>query len=119
MFGNSNRNSTKWSYFDSSFQTWVTTPATASPSSNIVYVGLNDNSLRAFNPDGTQAWLYQASGGFSIVTGSDGTIFLTEGKNLSAVTSAGMLKWTYQAQANGSSPAIGSDGTAYLTIPAA
>ncbi len=116
---------------DSLWQTATGDAVTCSPavgSDGTVYVGSNDNSFYAFNPDGSVKWSYAAKSVFdtsSAAIGSDGTIYAgcTDG-NVYAFNPSGSLRWTYTVPTppassgldNGldSSPAIGSDGTIYI-----
>lgn len=76
-----------------------------------------DETLRAYNPDGTSKWTY-AFGGTDDSTGSpaiaaDGTIYFATSLVLYSVSSAGALNWS---QSNGyrSNPVLAGDGTLYI-----
>jgi large repetitive protein len=84
-----------------------------------VYVGSQDSSLYAINPDGTSRWSYATGAGVSFSSpaiGSDSTVYVgSDDNNLYAINSDGTLKWSY---ATGSyiysSPAVANDGTIYV-----
>ena len=84
-----------------------------------VYVGSNDYSLYAINPDGSFKWKYQTGSKVrsSPAVGFDGTVYVgSDDKYFYAINPDGSLKWKYQTGGYGiySSPVIGSDGTIYV-----
>jgi len=83
-----------------------------------VYVGSNDWSLYAVNPDGTMRWRFP-TGEYvwsSPAVGADGTIYVgSADRNLYAVSPDGTEKWEFLTIAGVySRPAIGGDGTVYV-----
>jgi len=83
----------------------------------------NNNSDTSLSPNGgcnkQQRWfVYLGSQVFfsSPAVAADGTIYIgTEGGELVAVTSAGVIKWSYQTSGPiWTSPVIGADGTVYI-----
>jgi len=93
-----------------------TAPAVADDGT--IYVGCSDNSLYAYNPDGSLKWQYDTDGGItsSPAIGSDGTVYFGSHDNyVYAIDASGNLKWKYGTSSNvTSSPAIGADGTIYV-----
>merc|ERR1711871_1687210 len=101
--------------------------------SGILYVGTTDNSLAAFNSDGTQAWKLSLGGPIVAppTLGSDGTIFVgSSDMRIYSVSSEGTLIWSY-SMSNGlmssaltkgglsgifSSIAIGANGVLYFQV---
>jgi len=116
---------------DAAWQTTTGDAVTCSPAvgtDGTVYVGSNDNSFYAYNPNGTLRWSHAAGSVFdtsSAAIAPDGTVYAgcTDG-NVYAFSAGGTLKWTYAVPAppassgldNGlsSSPAIAPDGTVYI-----
>jgi outer membrane protein assembly factor BamB len=101
-----------------------------------VYVGWGDGNLYAVNPPATGAegvlkWSFYTSGMLGVsapALGTDGTVYVgTGGGNLFAISppvsgKAGVLKWRYSttdgsisAVAGVSAPALGADGTVYVS----
>jgi outer membrane protein assembly factor BamB len=100
-------------------------PAVGSDGS--VYVGSDDGTFYAFNPDGSLKWSHATSGSFdtsAATVGPDGTIYAggSDGK-VYAFNPDGSLKWTYTiptpsdstlSSAVAASPALAADGTLYV-----
>jgi subtilisin family serine protease/outer membrane protein assembly factor BamB len=96
----------------------TSTPAVGSDGT--LYVGSNDGSVYAVNPDGSPRWSYPTSGyidnaspalasdGSVIVGSSDGYLYALNG-------STGALAWRFQASSPiSTTAAIGGDGTLYF-----
>ena len=95
-----------------------------------IYIGDRDNTLTAFDPDGTKKWLYNHGFEGDILTsptiGSDGTIYFAFAQNFygAGVFTAlnpnappdGSLKWKYVIGSfmDASSPAIDQAGFLYM-----
>jgi outer membrane protein assembly factor BamB len=84
-----------------------------------VYVGSDDHSLYAINPDGTKKWSYETGDSIqsSPAIGRNGTIYVgSEDHNLYAVNPEdGTKKWQYEAGGKITcTPAIGPDGVTYI-----
>lgn len=92
-----------------------------------IYIGSEDNSLYAFNPDGSKKWSYPAGEPFvdtAPAVGADGTVYAgPAGGSLYALTPAGALKWSFAIAEDSSSggensiacsPTVGADGTIYV-----
>ena len=86
-----------------------------------LYVGSDDETLYAINPDGLLKWTFSTNGQIlsSPAIGADGTgtiVYVgSEDDNLYAINPDGSQKWAFPT--NGqihSSPAIGTDGTIYV-----
>lgn len=82
------------------------------------------NTLWALNADGTLKWSHVTndySGSMSIVVsppviGKDGIIYVSfTGNKLYAIKPDGTLKWTYATLEYSNSPALGSDGSIYIS----
>lgn len=91
-------------------------PATIAADGTILVVSA-DETLRAYNPDGTTKWTY-AFGGGDDSTGSpaiaaDGTIYFATSTMLYSVQPTGTLNWS-QNTGYRSDPALGADGTIYI-----
>ena len=111
-------------------QRWklFTEQSTASPvidANGTIYVSGHENNhqvytLLAVNPSGTPKWQFVTGSTVADALNStpaiaaDGTIYFTTQKNLVAVNPDGTLKWYLPIATNGSSPAVGPDGTIYL-----
>jgi hypothetical protein len=88
-----------------------------------IYIG--DDGPYAPRPDGTFRRQYRDQTLFSSapqLTGGDGTVYWRESRDFWAVTPAGETKWHLGIPAPDNSgiepaPAIGSDGTLYVTLP--
>ncbi len=101
----------------------VTGAAAVGPDGTI-YIGSDDNSLYAFNQDGSLRWSHASGAPFDTsapAIGPDGTVYAgSEDGKLYAFSAAGTLAWTYSlptaASGNGisCSPALASDGTVYF-----
>lgn len=92
-----------------------------------VYIGSDDSTLYAFNPDGTTQWIYTGGEGFdssSPAVGPDGSVYAGDGDGfLYSLGSGGTLNWKYAVPNSvgsggsnyiSSSPAVGADGTVYF-----
>jgi outer membrane protein assembly factor BamB len=77
------------------------------------------NYLRAFNPDGSEAWTLELAddGDFaSPAVGPDSTVYLGAGRYLYAVSPAGTVKWRDSLSAViNSCPAVANESTLYVT----
>lgn len=106
-------NTVKWSYKTSN----LVRSSASIAADGTVYVGSSDNSLYAFNSDGSYKWSYTTGivNYSSPAIGADGTIYVGTSK-LYAIKPDGKLKWSYTpgGSLNYSSPAIGADGTIYI-----
>ena len=103
----------------------LSTPAVAKDGT--IYIGSMVGKVFAINPDGTRKWQFDTGGTTvesSSAIGADGTIYFgvnptAQGKpNVFALNPDGTLKWKYSTRLHASimaSPAIGSDGTVYIT----
>lgn len=82
-------------------------------------VGGTPNVMYAVHPDGTIAWTF--SSGSELLTGNpavapDGTVYVSSFQgNLFALNPDGTVKWSYALGGATSDPALGSDGTIYIT----
>lgn len=90
-----------------------------------IYIGSEDGNLYAVKSDGTVKWKYPTEEGISSspVIASDGTIYVTSGMTLYAISSSGKGKWVYTIPVEkysslwlNSPPAIGKDGTIYVGV---
>lgn len=88
----------------------------------IVYVGSNDEKLRAIEPDGTEKWSFSAGSAIRIppVIDDDGTIYIgTQDGRVIAVNLDGSQRWEFDPgigkQVN-SEMALAADGTLYASI---
>lgn len=93
------------------------TPAIADDGT--VYLGsLDDQTFRAFGPDGQLRWTFTADGfiGSSAAVGDDGTVYFGTLKGtVYALGPDGKEKWTYAIGAPVlASPALAADGTLYV-----
>jgi outer membrane protein assembly factor BamB len=83
-----------------------------------IYLGVWNGDLRAFLPDGSPKWVFNAGREIrsSPAIGSDGTIYIgSRDRKIYAVAPDGKMKWDFMTGAwVDSSPAIGVDGTIYL-----
>ncbi|WP_214495047.1 PQQ-binding-like beta-propeller repeat protein [Thermosipho sp. 1244] len=88
-------------------------------SDETIYIGSKDGYLYAINSDGTLKWKFKAGNWIttSPIMGSNGIIYVVSSYYLYAINSDGTLKWKYtlSSVASYSTPAIGSDGTIYIT----
>jgi len=97
-------------------------PVNSSPAvscDGTVYVGSDDGTLSAINPDGTLKWKYVTGG--SIVASPSvnedcSVIYIgSVDRQIYAINANGTLRWVIPTKSNFySSPAIGSDGTVYI-----
>ncbi|MFC1848369.1 PQQ-binding-like beta-propeller repeat protein [Chloroflexota bacterium] len=110
----------KWTYETDS---WVSSLSPAIDASGIVYFSSNDNYIYAIRPDGALNWRYYAGGGArpssSPVIAPDGTIYVGGGgfpQSLLAINRDGTLKWACSTDGYiMGAPALGHDGTIYVT----
>ena len=83
-----------------------------------IYIGSRGDTLRAFAPNGNIKWSfyvrYQPDFTTSPVIDDDGTIFFSS-TYLFALNPDGSVKWQYYLEETRGSPAVGSDGTVYVT----
>jgi len=115
---------------DSRWQSATTDAVTCSPAvgpDGSVYIGGDDNTFYAFNPDGSVKWTHVAADPFdtsAAAVGPDGTVYAGcfDG-NLYAFNPDGSMKWTFAVPTPSdptldsgiaSSPSLGSDGTVYF-----
>ena len=89
--------------------------------SGIVYVGSNDNSLHAFNTDGSTKWTYSTDNWVDSTPAlsEDGVIYFGSWDNkLHAVNSSnGARVWVYETNSHvTSSPVLGSNGLGVMVI---
>jgi outer membrane protein assembly factor BamB len=116
---------------DSLWQATTTDSVTGSPAvapDGSIYVGSTDNSLYAFNADGSVKWSY-ATGGFidtcSPAIADDGTIYTgsNDGKVRAFTPASSNPKWTFTVPTPtdtalttsvSNSPAIAADGTVFI-----
>jgi hypothetical protein len=77
--------------------------------------GVSNGCLYAINSDGSQKWRYHANGGNgSPAIGSDGTIYISGGRFLQAVSPEGTNRWSFAYVVNQgtyASPSVGQDGS--------
>lgn len=120
--------SLKWSiYFSREFGDRDDYSSPVISPEGIIYIGSNNDTLYAINPEGTIKWSYGVVPGdegwdgivSSPAVGPDGTIyFATNGIFFYALKPNGTLKWKKQVFYGGGdhyiSPCIGNDGTIYL-----
>jgi len=112
------------------FETGGSVGSPAIGSDGTIYFGSDDFCLYAVNPDGSEKWRFEdgAKGMRSPTIGSDGTIYVSAlGSRLYAVNPDGSEKWNFKTAGwvshptegvssdNLYSPAIGSDGTIYVS----
>lgn len=105
----------KWSYATKG-EIKPSTPAIADDGT--IYVGSDDDSFYAINPDGTEKWSFATGGNIrtspSIAT--DGTIYIgSDDDYLYALNPDGSQKWAFDTggNVNVTSSVIGADGTIY------
>ena len=87
-----------------------------------IYIGADNDTLYAVNPDGTQKWKFTIGSGavFSAPTiGPDGTVYFASAgaDEVYALNPNGSLKWKFAPKLGSgiaSSPALASDGTVYV-----
>jgi len=111
---------------DSVWQATTTDAVTCSPSvgpDGTVFVGSNDNSLYAYNADGSLKWSHASEGIYdtsSAAVGPDGSVYAgsTDG-NIYAYTSAGALKWQYTIQGAAGSGTSGNSISCSTSISSA
>lgn len=85
-----------------------------------IYVGSDNGFFNAFNPDGTLKWSYDTGsrieGPPAIVR--DGPIYFPSANDQFALDLDGTFRWRFRGRDGyglGSAPAVGRDGTIYLT----
>lgn len=105
----------KWS-FATTGEIKPSTPAIADDGT--IYVGSDDDSFYAINPDGTLKWSFETGGNIrnSPSIAADGTIYIgSDDDNLYALNPEGTQKWAFNTggNVNVTSSAIGADGTIY------
>jgi len=89
-------------------------------SDGTIYVGSDDSTLYAINPNGMQKWAFNTGGKIFSTPAiiSDGTIYVgCENGNLYAINPNGTKKWSLSISPNNeivSSPAIAGDETIYI-----
>lgn len=104
------------------FKTGVNSIAFPSPAignDGTIYVGSWNANFYALNPNGTTKWTYtMATGtGNSPAIASDGTIYVPcDNGSLYALNPNGSRKWVYSNGTGASCPAIGKDGTVYVSL---
>ncbi len=104
----------------------VTGSAAVGPDGS-VYIGGDDGTFYAYNPDGSLKWSHATTGFFDTLApavGSDGTIYAGGGDgNVYAFNPDGSLQWTYAipvptdptlSNAIAATPALAADGTIYV-----
>jgi len=82
-----------------------------------IYVNLDDNYLRAFNPDGSVKWVKRAgmTGGLTLAVDKDGFIYAaSEDGSLYVMNSSGAQVARLDGGDWLSAPVIGEDGTIYV-----
>jgi hypothetical protein len=109
----------KWTFLNSPQQDWIPRPVNSTMSVGIdgtIYFVSWDGNLYAINPDGSQRWAYLGGGAGTPAVALDGTIYYDAGR-LYALSPNGIPKWNFIAgdSSFSSSPAIGPDGTIFLT----
>jgi outer membrane protein assembly factor BamB len=85
-----------------------------------IYIGSLDGNLYALNSDGTEKWRFATGDDIwaSPAVASDGTIYIcSDTGKLYALTPTGQLEWEFtpSSLSSRSCPAIGDDGTIYLS----
>ena len=87
-------------------------------SDGTIYIGSDDRSLHAVNPDGSKKWAYRTGGWVraSPTLGKDGMIYIGSlDSYLYAVKPDGKRQWRYRTSDEvHSTAAIGNDGTIYV-----
>lgn len=104
----------KWSFAAGDIR--PSTPAIANDGT--IYVGSDDDSFYAVNPDGSLKWSFATGGNIrnSPSIAADGTIYIgSDDDNLYALNPDGSMKWSFNTggNVNITSNAIGADGTIY------
>ncbi len=108
----------KWEAITETDSTKISSPAVASDGT--IYVKSWNDNIYAFNPDGSQKWMFNMSADdsrpyTSPIIDADGTVYI--GSNLGrfyAFNPDGTVKWSYGLDWRANGPAaVGSDGTIY------
>ncbi len=90
------------------------------PVTGYVVVGTRDGWVRAFDPDGTLVWLFEAKGRFEAPAGIDGdTVYAasTDGRLYALELGSGKLRWSYNAQEElGTTPVVAGDLVLMMTL---
>ncbi len=85
-----------------------------------IYVSFEDFNFYAINKDGSLKWSRRLSGAPYTATtiGLDGTIYINNFSNLTAMNSAGTQLWSVPLSSSGGQgwPSIGADGAIYLDV---
>ena len=81
---------------------------------NTIYVANASQFFYAVNPDGTVKWAYENADSSQPAVGYDGTIYVSGGSGLLALSPNGNRKWSYQVWDNRGTIAVGHDGTIYF-----
>jgi outer membrane protein assembly factor BamB/subtilisin family serine protease len=89
-----------------------------------VYIGSTDNSLYAFNSDGSRKWSFatiSSIDGSAATVAADGTIYVASGFSvngaLDALNADGTSRWNHRFGVSlpaANSPAVAADGTVYI-----
>jgi len=105
----------KWTYLTSG---WIRSGTPVIGSDGTIYIGSEDNSFYAVNPDGSLKWKYTTEGVIpgSAAIGSDGTVYVGSADcKLYALNPDGTLKWSYTTGGTLYAPvSIGPEGTIYF-----
>jgi outer membrane protein assembly factor BamB len=82
-----------------------------------VYIGSQDGNVYAINGDGELAWKYKTGGAVmsSPAIGVDEVIYVGSKDGSLYALKNGALKWRFKAGGSVLTPAIGNDGTVYVT----
>jgi outer membrane protein assembly factor BamB/subtilisin family serine protease len=112
----------KWAFATTTTALGLVGSSPAIGADGTVYVGADDKILYALDgAAGTKKWSYLADGSIDTTPaiGADGTIYFKDTTKLYALTSAGVLKWSFTLNTTAvggtySSPVIGTDGTIYV-----
>jgi outer membrane protein assembly factor BamB len=111
---------------DSRWQATTGDSVTCSPAvgpDGTVYIGSDDKTFYALNPNGTVKWSHASGAPFdtsAAAIGPDGTVYAGSGDGkVYAFNPDGSVKWTFAIPGSpspppSSSPALGSDGTLYI-----
>jgi outer membrane protein assembly factor BamB len=89
----------------------------SSENGGFAYMGINDNKVRAINPDGTNKWQLTTSYYVesSPAIGADGTVYIGgDDGTLYAINPDGTKQWAFMMGGGTALPAIGANGTIYV-----